>query len=44
MLLFDLFYGVDYKQNDKQGILEFTVDLKKKKLGSLIQQVDVWIK
>jgi hypothetical protein len=44
MLLFDLFYGVDYKQNDKQGTLEFTVDLKKKKLGSLIQQVDVWKK
>ena len=43
-LLFGFFYCVDYKQNVKQGTLEFAVDLKKKKLGSLIQQVDVWKK
>ena len=48
MLVFDPFYKFDYnimwEQNVKLFTLGFTVDLEKKKLGSLPQQVDVWRK
>ena len=46
--MIDPFYKFDYnimwEQNVKLFTLGFTVDLEKKKLGSLPQQVDVWRK